>query len=95
VVNKATTTTTLTSSPNPSNLGQSVTFRANVTPEFGGKVTGSIAFYDGATLLKTVPVNGAKYTTSTLTQGMHSITATYSGSTSFDGSSASLTQTVN
>jgi hypothetical protein len=95
VVNKATTTTTLTSSPNPSNVGQSVTFRANVTPEFGGKVTGSVAFYDGTTLLKTVPVTGAKYTTSTLTQGMHSITATYSGSISFDGSSASLTQTVN
>jgi hypothetical protein len=95
VVNKATTTTTLTSSPNPSNVGQSVTFRANLTPEFGGKVTGSVAFYDGTTLLKTVPVTGAKYTTSTLTQGMHSITATYSGSISFDGSSASLTQTVN
>lgn len=90
VVNKATTTTTLTSSRNPSHVGQSVNFTANEAPEFGSKVTGSVAFYDGATLLKTVDVNGgvAKYTTSTLTQGMHSITATYNGSTSFDGSSA-------
>lgn len=37
----------------------------------------------------------AKFTTSTLASGAHSITATYNGSTSFDDSSASLTQTVN
>jgi hypothetical protein len=37
----------------------------------------------------------AKYTTSTLTAGSHSITATYNGNASFIGSSASLTQTVN
>jgi hypothetical protein len=36
----------------------------------------------------------AKFTTSKLASGMHSITATYNGSTSFDTSSASLTQTV-
>jgi hypothetical protein len=97
VVNKATTATTLTSSLNPSNFGQSVTFTANVTPQFGGTAKGSVTFYDGATALKTVALSGgvAKFTTSTLTSGSHSITATYNGSTSFDGSSASLTQTVN
>jgi archaellum component FlaF (FlaF/FlaG flagellin family) len=37
----------------------------------------------------------AKFTTSKLTSSTHSITATYNGSTSFDGSSsAPLTQTV-
>ena len=36
----------------------------------------------------------AKFTTSKLTSGTHSITATHNGSTSFSGSSASLTQTV-
>jgi hypothetical protein len=36
----------------------------------------------------------AKFTTSTLTSGTHSITATYNGNANFIGSSASLTQTV-
>jgi len=97
VVNKATTTTTLTSSLNPSNFGQSVTFTATVTPQFGGNVTGTVTFYDGTTLLKTVALSGgaSKFTTSALTAGTHSVKATYNGSTSFSGSSASLTQTVN
>ncbi len=97
VVNKAATTTTLTSSLNPSNFGQSVTFTASVTPQFGGTVKGSVTFYDGATALKTVALSGgvAKFTTSTLTSGSHNMTATYNGSGNFTGSSASLTQTVN
>ena len=97
VVNKATTTTSLVSSQNPSNVGQSVTFTATVTPQFSGTAKGSVTFYDGTTALKTVALSGgvAKFTTSTLTSGAHSITATYNGSTSFTGSSASLTQTVN
>jgi hypothetical protein len=97
VVSKATTTTALTSSLNPSKVGQSVTFTASVAPEFGGTVTGTVSFYDGTTLLKTVALSGgaAKFTTKALASGTHSITATYNGSTSFDGSaSAPLTQTV-
>jgi len=56
-----------------------------------------VTFYDGATALKTVGLSGAvaKFTTSTLTSGAHSITATYNGSSNFSGNSASLTQTVN
>ncbi len=97
VVSKATTTTALTSSLNPSNVGQSVTFTASVTPQLSGTVTGPVTFYDGTTALKTVSLSGevAKFTTSTLASGTHTITATYNGSTSFIGSSASLTQTVN
>jgi hypothetical protein len=98
VVNKATTKTALTSSLNPSKVGQSVTFTASVTPEFGGKVTGTVSFYDGATLLKTASVSGgaAKCTTTSLTAGAHTIKATYNGSPDLDGSaSAPLTQTVN
>jgi hypothetical protein len=96
-VNKATTTTTLASSLNPSKVGQPVTFTATVTPQFSGTVTGNVTFYDGTTAPKTVAlsVGVAKFTTSTLTSGTHTITATYNGSTSFIGSSASLTQTVN
>jgi len=44
VVNKATTTTTLASSPNPSHRGESVTFSATVTPQFGGAVSGTVQF---------------------------------------------------
>ena len=97
VVNKATTVTTLASSLNPSNFGQSVTFTTSVTPQFSGTVKGTVTFYDGTTALKTVYLSGevAKYTTSTLTAGSHSITVTYNGNASFIGSSASLTQTVN
>jgi hypothetical protein len=97
VVSKAKTATTLASSQNPSSSGQPVTFTASVVPQFGGKVTGTVTFYDGATGLTTVILSGgaAKFTTSKLTSGTHSITATYNGSTSFIGSSASLTQTVN
>lgn len=95
-VGKATTTTVLTSSQNPSKVGQPVTFTAIVTPEFSGTPTGKVAFYDGTKLLKTVTLSGgtAAFTTG-LTKGAHSITANYDGSTSFIASSASLTQTVN
>jgi hypothetical protein len=97
VVSKATTTTTLTSSQNPSNFGQSVTFTANVTPQFSGTVKGAVTFYDGTMPLKTAYLSGgvAKFTTSALTAGSHTITATYNGSTNFYASSASLTQKVN
>jgi hypothetical protein len=98
VVSKATTTTTLASSLNPSKVGQSATFTASVKPQFSDTVTGPVTFYDGTTALKTMSLSGgvAKFTTSTLTKGTHSIKATYSGSTDFDGSSsAPLTQTVN
>jgi len=63
--------------------------------EAGGDV--NTVDHDGTTALKTVALSGgvAKFTTSTLTSGSHNITATYNGSASFTGSSASLTQTVN
>jgi len=96
-VTKATTTTTLASSLNPSNAGQSVTFMATVSPQFSGTVKGTVTFYDGTTKLGSGAVKGgaAKFTTKVLTSGTHTITATYGGSTDFTGSSASLTQTVN
>jgi hypothetical protein len=58
VVTKATTTTTLVSSLNPSNFGQSVTFTASMTSQFSGTVKGTVTFYDGTTTLKTVYQSG-------------------------------------
>jgi hypothetical protein len=36
----------LTSSANPSSVGQPVTFTAKVTPEFSGTALGTVTFYD-------------------------------------------------
>ena len=83
------TTTTLVSSQNPSALGQSVTFTATVTvPPGGGNVPpdGTVVFSDGAKILGSSPLNTqtgvATFTTSTLADGLHSITATYGGDAS-------------
>jgi len=97
-VAKASTTTSLTSSQNPSTYGQSVTFTATVTPQFIGTPTGAVAFYNGATKLGTVTLNNgvAAYTTSRLAVGTATITAQYLGFGSFSTStSAPLSQIVN
>jgi hypothetical protein len=93
---KAPTTTSLTSSPNPSGVGQSVTFTATVTGS--GTPTGKVTFKDGGKSLGTATLSGgvAAFSTSSLKQGSHSITATYSGDSTFAGSiSATYTQVVN
>ncbi len=97
-INTIPTTTTVSSSLNPSSHGQSVTFTATVTSQGTGTPTGTVTFTDGATILGLVSLtNGmAIQSISTLTTGTHSITASYSGDSSFaSSSSSSLTQTVN
>jgi sugar lactone lactonase YvrE len=95
------TNTTLTSSLNPSNAGQSITFTATVASDNGSAVpTGSVQFSaDGTALGSAVALHSgvATYSTSTLAQGTHSITAAYtptSGSSFVAGTSAALSQTV-
>jgi Bacterial Ig-like domain (group 3)/Abnormal spindle-like microcephaly-assoc'd, ASPM-SPD-2-Hydin len=94
-------TTTLTSSLNPSTAGQSVTFTATVaagSADVPGTPTGTVTFKDGTTALSTGALTGgiAKFTTSTLTAGKHSITAAYGGDATFLAStSAVLSQVVN
>ena len=97
-VNQITTTTTLASSVNPALAGQSVTFTATVQAGAGNSASGTVNFMDGSTSLGTATLasNSAQRTVSTLAAGSHSITAIYSGSTNFAGStSAALTETVN
>jgi hypothetical protein len=98
VVTGYTTTTTLRSSLNPSTLNQPVTFTAHLTST-NGIPTGTITFTDASTpigLPQTLdPSGNAFITTSTLTVGTHTITATYNPTGTFAASSASLTQTVN
>jgi hypothetical protein len=94
-VNKAGTTTGLTSSANPSTTGQSVTFTATVSAP---AATGTVTFYDGTTVIGSGGLSGGKatYATSTLAAGSHSISATYGGDNNYSSSNSStLTQNVN
>jgi hypothetical protein len=96
-VNPAGTTTAVTSSPNPSVFGQSVTLTAMVTSG-AGVPTGAVQFTDGATSLSSpVALSGgsATLTTGPLSAGVHNVSAVYSGDTNFTSSTGSLTQTVN
>jgi hypothetical protein len=100
-VNADPSTTTLASSKNPSTLGTAVTFTATIGPAGPPVPTGTVAFTSNGTTITgcsgvTVTASRtAACTTSTLAKGTDTIKATYSGSTSYTGSSATLTQTVN
>lgn len=97
VVNKAASTTTVTSSLNPSTWGAMVTFTATVKSS-GGTPAGSVSFLDGTTTLatRTLSAGQATYSAKTLAVGGHSITAVYAGNADFNGSTSSiLHQTVN
>jgi len=95
-VNKAASTTALVSSQNPSSFGQSVTFTATLSGQYGGTPTGTVTFKDGTTVLGMVSLSGgsAAYSTSTLSKGKHNIVAAYGGDSNFKPSSRSLVQKV-
>ncbi|HEV2349701.1 MAG TPA: Ig-like domain repeat protein, partial [Terriglobia bacterium] len=101
VVNKASVSTTLTSSLNPSLSGQSVTFTAQVSVLAPGSGTplAAVIFKDGAVTLATSTPNSKGFTTlttSALAVGTHSITATYVGGVNFlPGTPAAISQVVN
>jgi len=95
-VNKAATTTTLTSSVNPSTHGTSVTFTATLSPAVPSGET--VTFYDGGNSIGTGKVASGVATLSTtaLASGAHSITASYPGDANYVSSTSNaLTQTVN
>jgi hypothetical protein len=96
VVNIAPTATVIGSSLNPSTSGQSVKFTATVTSS-NGTPTGTVTFTQGATTLGTATLVGgnAGLSTTALASGSDVITATYNGTASFAGSSATFTQNVN
>ncbi len=95
-VNRALTTTAVTSSPNPSQVGQTVKFTATVTGQYGGTPTGLVTFKDGSTVLAQVALSGgvARYKTSALTKGRHHIFANYGGDDNFRSSQGNLFQIV-
>jgi uncharacterized repeat protein (TIGR01451 family) len=90
---------TLTSSANPSSLGQQVIFTATVSPT--GQTpspSGTVTFRDGTAILGTggVAAGTATYATSALIAGDHAVTATYEGDAFYSSAtSATITQRVN
>jgi hypothetical protein len=98
---KTTSSTTVTATPNPSLVGNSVTFAAAVT---GAAPEGVVQFLDnGATiagcsanvLAGTGSTRVATCVTSALLPGGHAIVARYSGDGANDASSGAVTQVVN
>jgi uncharacterized repeat protein (TIGR03803 family) len=91
------TTTAVTSTPNPSEVGQLVTLTATVTPS---GPTGTVDFTSNGTGISgcsAVLLNSgtAVCTTSGLAVGTDAIMATYSGDDHYGGSVGTLTQIVN
>lgn len=93
-VQPAATQTVVTSSANPSLLGDPVTFTAQVSVAApgAGSPTGTVVFFiDGqAKAPVTLQAGRATFTTTSLTVGTHTVSASYSGSGTFLGSSGDL-----
>ncbi|MFZ1217722.1 MAG: Ig-like domain-containing protein [Chthoniobacterales bacterium] len=92
-------TTAVSSSPNPSNPGQAVTFTATAAPVPAGatKPSGMVTLQEGAVVLAQVPLNAAgtcSFTTSSLSPGTHTITGTYVSDTMFALSVGTTMHTV-
>jgi hypothetical protein len=101
VVNGQAATVTLASAQNPAPVKSAVTFTATVSPTGGGTPTGTVTFLDanssgdGNTALGTVALSGGTAVLSTsssaspfMIAGYHSITAQYSGDTTFSPSTS-------
>ena len=92
----AITTTAVTSSVNPSQFNQGVTFTATVSSA-SGTPTGTVTFFNGSTQLgvSTLSAGKATFVSSALAFGGDKITASFGGSVTFAASTSSvLTQTV-
>ena len=97
----APTTTTIASTPNPSLLGNAVTFTATVRKSSDSSLvtSGTVNFREGNTILAAArPLNGsgqASFSTDSLSEGQHIITGEYNGvAGQFNGSLGTVTHTV-
>ncbi len=94
-ITKASTTTGVTSSANPSPTGSNVTFTATVSvlPPGGGTVGGTVQFVvDGAPFGAPATLSGgvASLDSSALAHGSHTVAAEYTGDSNFHGSTNTL-----
>jgi hypothetical protein len=85
----------LTSLPNPSTVGQAVTFTAKIT-SLTVIPKGPVTFTEGKTILGTVQLSGGKatLTVSSLPKGSTLVKVTFNGDSNITTSSASVTQVV-
>jgi hypothetical protein len=79
--------------------GTSLTFQAAVSSWSAGApdANGAVSFYDGASLLSSIPVNAggqASFTTASLSAGTHTITATYAGGSNYASGTVSVSITL-
>lgn len=98
VISKLASTTTLTASANPSQVGEAVLFTAKVEGTPGTLPTGTFDFKDnGETFLNfNIPSSGElRVAVGQLTEGTHVITVEYSGDAAYVGGTAAVTQVVN
>jgi hypothetical protein len=89
--------TVVTANVNPETAGATVTFTAAVTSASGmGVPTGTVTFYDGTAQLGQAPLSDgqARYATSALSVGSHTIGADYSGDEIFSASSGTMTENI-
>jgi hypothetical protein len=87
-----TSSTALTSSASTITAGSALTLTAAIAPVPSGSAPGSVAFYNGSTLLDTVAVNSsgtATFATSSLSVGTYSFSAVYSGTSVLTSSTSS------
>lgn len=97
VYERADTALTLSASPNTQLYNNPIVLTAQATSPTPGTLTGTVSFLDGTSLIATVQVgtNGqAAYSVSTLADGGHSLTATYSGDSKFEPSGSAVAITV-
>jgi hypothetical protein len=91
-------TITLQASPTSANAGQSVTLTATVTSQSGTNTpTGTVTFLDGATSLGKTTLNAsgvATFSTSSLSAGTQSMTASYGGDNNYNGSVSNAVSVV-
>jgi hypothetical protein len=95
VIQQTASTASISSSPNPSIQGQTVTFTVKISSPTV-TATGPVMFTSGKTVLGTAQLGGGKatFSTATLPVGSSEITVRYYGDSNIAGSVASLTQTV-
>jgi Bacterial Ig-like domain (group 3)/IPT/TIG domain/Bacterial Ig-like domain len=95
---KASTEASLTSTLNPAPYGSSATLKASVDAiaPGGGTPTGTVTFYEGENVLAVVPLSGgnAKLALKSLSPGLHSVKATYSGDADYLESAGGIEQTI-
>jgi hypothetical protein len=93
------TEVSLISSPDPSTIGQAVTFTSTVTPVIVGQPTptGTVTFASGPKMISEELVDGVATVTVTINKmGKFTVTASYSGDNNYDPNvSQPIVQTVN